>query len=212
MSVTKKHTWEPVTDISLEADKSPGDCWNNSEPRRGPSQGGPARGTPGGGSEEASGTSPAHRGCRAGLRGWERSTVLCRSGREDDTLPGEGQCQWRVMGRAWGLRSVQSGVWAQRLCQDHGEQGSAPQADGRGRGELLEARAPRFLRRAQAPRPHTPEMPQKSQHATAQTAHFRQTARAANAGTGNGAPARPRASRVPGRVRQQPPRSHPSPA
>lgn len=46
--------------------------------------------------------------------------MLCRSGREDDTLPGEGQCQWRVMGRAWGLRSVQSGVWARRLCQDHG--------------------------------------------------------------------------------------------
>lgn len=101
--------------------------------------------------------------------------MLCHSGREDDTLPGEGQCQWRVTGRAWGLRSVQSGVWAQRLCQDHGEQGSAPQADGRGRGELLEARAPRFLRRAQAPRPHTPEMPQKSQHSTVQTAHFRRT-------------------------------------
>lgn len=91
-------------------------------------------------------------------------------------------------------------------------QGSVPQADGRGRGELLEARAPRFLRRAQAPRPHTPEMPQKPQHSTVQTAHFRRTARAANAGTGNGAPARPRASRVPGRVRQQPPRSHLSPA
>lgn len=78
MSVTKKHTWEPVTDISLEADKSPGDCWNNAEQRRGPSQGGPARGTPGGGSEEASGTSPAEaagRGSAAG-RGAPCSVTL----------------------------------------------------------------------------------------------------------------------------------------
>lgn len=54
-------------------------------------------------------------------------------------------------GRTLGLRSVQSRVWAQLLCRDHGGQGSAPRADGQGRVELLDAHAPRFLRR---PEPH----------------------------------------------------------
>lgn len=74
MSVTKKHTWEPVTDISLEADKSPEDCRNSSEQRCAPSKGGLARGTPGRGSKEVAPGRPRLQG-RTQRLGTERGAL-----------------------------------------------------------------------------------------------------------------------------------------
>lgn len=194
MSVTKKHTWEPVTDVSLGADKSPEDCCNNSEQRRAPSKGGPARGTPGTGSKEAAPRRPRLQG-RTPWLGKEHCALSlwegrCRSPRGGTvSVEGHGTCPWP------------------KVCAESGRSFSVRTT---------------VDKTAQAPCSRKPEMSQKFQHSAAQTAHFRWTLKRtqnscrwlvpANAGRGHGAPARPRASCVPGRARQQPLRSHPSPA
>lgn len=219
MSVTKKHTWEPVTDISLEADKSPEDCWNNSEQRRAPSKGGPARGTPGTGSKEAAPRRPRLQGrtpwlgkehCALSL--WEGRCHSPRGGTV--SVEGHGTCPWPKVcaEQSLGAASLSGPRWT-RL---------SPPGRRAGQSGATGSTCSTFSKTAQAPCSHKPEMSQKFQDSAVQTAHFRWTLKRtqnscqqlvpANAGGGHGALARPRASCVPGRAWQQPLRSHPSPA
>lgn len=143
MSVTKKHTSEPVTDNLLEADKSPED----SRTTQGSTTHLIREARPPDSRERLGGGLPlVGRGCGAGLGSWERSHALCGSGREGDAPSqgrgsvGDGPQDAPMAGGLWGAEFRQ-----RRLLQDHSTLDSAPQAAGKGSVELLEPQVLHFL-------------------------------------------------------------------
>lgn len=107
MPVTKKHTWEPVTDNLLEADKSLEYHWDNSEQHHVPYKGSLA---PGRGSWEAAGRTHQLGKEPRVLGPWDGRRRLLRAGTSLRTGPG-----LRSVGSRVQVAASPSEPWCTRL-------------------------------------------------------------------------------------------------